>query len=317
MAHSQTPMKRSLFRRFLPLFLTLAALALAGGWVAFVLIPWPGGWATRNPGMTAVMQQRMEEAEGRGELLQLRQEWVPLDRISANLVRAVIVAEDGRFQEHGGVDWLALAEELRWEGRLDGFSIWNAEDRRALRGAIARYRDEGEELRGRSTITQQLAKNLYFGTERSLLRKGIELLVARRLERQLGKDRILELYLNIVELGPGLFGVQAASLEYFGKGADALTLFESATLAAILPHPLTSNPNRSPARMEARRALLLQRLAPGGGGPAPDGAPPIVGPGFPDPAGSVPFVPSISTEVPVPITPPEAPPLEGGASPSP
>jgi monofunctional glycosyltransferase len=236
-------------------------LLLAVAFIWFVLIPWPRGLGSGPVGPTALMEQRIEEAESRGESLEIRQEWVALDAISSNLVRAVLVAEDDRFREHRGIDWLALAEEVEWEGG-DTFSWTSSDDRAALRRAFRTIREERDELRGRSTITQQLAKNLYFGTDRSLLRKGMELLVARRLERRLDKDRILEIYLNVAEWGPGVFGAEAASRTYFGKGAAGLTLFESATLAATLPHPLTSNPHRAPARMEWRRNVLLGRLAP-------------------------------------------------------
>ncbi|MEX2530812.1 MAG: transglycosylase domain-containing protein [Gemmatimonadota bacterium] len=238
-----------------------AALLLAAVVAWFVLIPWPWGLRSGPVGPTALMEQRLEEAEARGETLELRQDWVALDAISPNLVRAVLVAEDDRFREHGGIDWLALAEEVQWEGG-DTFSWTSSEDRAALRRALRTVWGERDELRGRSTITQQLAKNLYFGTNRTLLRKGMELVVSRRLERVLEKDRILEIYLNVAEWGPGVFGAEAAARTYFGKGAGQLTLFEAATLAATLPHPLTSNPHRAPARMEWRRNNLMGRLVP-------------------------------------------------------
>lgn len=238
-----------------------AALVLAAAVAWFVLIPWPWGLGSGPVGPTELMEQRLEEAEARGETLELRQDWVALDAISPNLVRAVLVAEDHRFREHGGIDWLALAEEVQWEGG-DTFSWTSSDDRAALRRAFRTVWGERDELRGRSTITQQLAKNLYFGTDRTLLRKGMELVVARRLERVLEKDRILEIYLNVAEWGPGVFGAEAAARTYFGKGAGQLTLFEAATLAATLPHPLTSNPHLAPARMEWRRNNLMGRLVP-------------------------------------------------------
>ena len=238
-------------------------IALLGGvlLVWFVVVPWPRGLESGDPGPTALMEQRTREARAAEETLEIRREWVALDGISSNLTRAVIVAEDHRFREHTGVDWLALAEEVEWEGG-DDFSWRSSSDRAALRRALRFVWDHRDDLRGRSTLTQQLAKNLYFGTERSLLRKGLELVVARRLERHLEKDRILELYLNVAEWGPGLFGAEAASQEYFGLSAGELNLFQAATLAATLPHPLTSNPHRAPRQMEWRRAILLQRLTP-------------------------------------------------------
>ena len=126
---------------------------------------------------------------------------------------------------------------------------------------MAYYRSHSDEIKGRSTLTQQLAKNLYFTPERSLTRKAGEFVVASRLERFLGKDRILELYLNTAELGPGIFGVGAAARVYFGVPAQRLTRIQSASLAATLPHPLTSNPKTRPARMAWRRDLIMARLA--------------------------------------------------------
>jgi hypothetical protein len=135
------------------------------------------------------------------------------------------------------------------------------------------------ELRGRSTITQQLAKNLFFGTDRSFVRKAMELVVARRLERRLEKDRILEIYLNAAEWGPGIFGVEAAARRYFGRPASELTLTQAAALAGTLPHPLTSNPAYRPGQMAWRRDLILSRLSPSGTGvpgPIPEPPPDLV-----------------------------------------
>jgi len=129
----------------------------------------------------------------KGESLEIRREWRPLEAISPNLVRAVVAAEDYRFREHRGIDWVSLAEEVHWRGG-DGFSWMSASDLRALAEAVRYAWSNRATLRGRSTITQQLAKNLYFGTDRSPLRKAMEMGVARRLERRLEKDRILELY---------------------------------------------------------------------------------------------------------------------------
>jgi membrane peptidoglycan carboxypeptidase len=158
------------------------------------------------------------------------------------------------------VDWKALAEELHWSGDED-FSWSDAADRAALLEAARYYRAHRSEIKGRSTLTQQLAKNLYFSPGRSLARKAGELVVARRLERFLGKDRILEIYLNTVELGPGIFGVGAATRAYFDVPAQRLSRFQAASLAATLPHPLTSNPATRPGRMAWRRDLILERLA--------------------------------------------------------
>jgi monofunctional biosynthetic peptidoglycan transglycosylase len=244
------------------IFGIVAVLAVV--WIAFwwILVPFPFGLGSGDPGESSLMEQRVREARERGESLVIRRAWTPLERISGNLQRAVIVAEDYRFREHRGVDWVSLAEEVHWTGD-SSFSWLSPRDLRALVRALGYVVAHRDEVRGRSTITQQLAKNLYWGTDRSFVRKAMEFVVARRLERRLGKDRILELYLNVAEWGPGIFGAEAAARTYFGRSAADLTLIQAAALAATLPHPLTSNPSRSPGRMEWRRDLILGRLRPG------------------------------------------------------
>lgn len=250
-------------RTFLAALGALFFVALA---IWFLVIPYPRGLAEGNPETTALIEQRMDEARTAGDSLEIRRTWVPLDRISRNLVRAVVVAEDYRFRQHEGIDWVSLAEEVEWSGD-DDFSWLDPSDLAALVDAAAFVWANRSELRGRSTLTQQLAKNLYFGTDRTLLRKAMEAVVARRLERTLSKDRILELYLNIAEWGPGIFGAEAAARAYFGRSAAELTLDQAAALAATLPHPLTSNPARSPSRMAWRKELILDRIDPSRGIP--------------------------------------------------
>ncbi|MGH7477880.1 MAG: transglycosylase domain-containing protein [Longimicrobiales bacterium] len=240
-------------------------LALIGAaWFYFLALPWGITLRWREPQRTAMMQQRLEQAAAAGEALEIEQAWVPLERISPALRRAVVVAEDGRFYEHSGVDWQALREEFRYGGDED-FSFFDLDDLRALRGSLGYYRANRDRVRGRSTITQQVAKNLYFSTHRSVLRKLEELIVAKRLERLLSKDRILEVYLNIAEWGPGIFGAEAAARHHFGRSAAELTRHQAAQLAASLPHPLRINPSRSPGRMAWRVALIEQWM--GGTGP--------------------------------------------------
>jgi monofunctional glycosyltransferase len=253
------------------------ALALVAGFLVWLFLPWPVTLRWRDPGTTPLMRERVREATARGDSLELRHQRVPLARISPAVVRAVITAEDGRFREHAGVDWQALAEEVGYDG-APPFSLLDPHDLRALGRALLRTFTHREELRGRSTITQQLAKNLYFTPERSLTRKVAELFVAQRLEWLLSKDRILELYLNTVELGPGIFGVEAAARHYFGVGASDLTRYQAATLAATLPHPLTSNPERAPGRMAWRRDLILRYMDGGGGMRVPEAPPELVPP---------------------------------------
>jgi monofunctional biosynthetic peptidoglycan transglycosylase len=228
--------------------------------VLLVGLPWP--WVLRwvEPARTSFMLFRAREAARDGTHLSFAHRPVPLEEIPGDLVQAVLVSEDDRFREHHGVDWKALAEEVHWSGG-DDFHWTSLSDVRALGGAVRYLLRHRSELKGRSTITQQLAKNLFFTPERSLVRKVEELVVARRLERSLSKDRILELYLNTAELGPGIFGVDAAARAYFGVGVQRLDRTECASLAATLPHPLTSNPAHRPGRMAWRRNLILQRLA--------------------------------------------------------
>jgi len=159
----------------------------------------------------------------------------------------VIIAEDSRFRSHVGIDPAEIADALGVDG-AHGF--WSAV------GAVWRHRDR---LRGASTITQQLAKNLYLSSSRNPLRKIKEAVTALRLELALSKDRILELYLNVAEWGPGIWGADAASRAYFAVPASRLTQEQAAELAATLPHPRTSNPTFRPERTLARRGLILAR----------------------------------------------------------
>lgn len=234
-------------------------LALALPLVVWLGIPWPYALRWANPERTAFMAYRVREARRAGEEFTLRHAWVPLEEVPDVLVRAVIMAEDQRFREHDGVDWRSLGEEVRYAGDAS-FSWTDPDDRAALREALRYGWAHRSELRGRSTITQQLAKNLFFTPHRNVARKGLEMVVAWRLERALSKDRILELYLNTVELGEGIFGVEAGAQAHFGVSASELTRFQAASLAATLPHPRTSNPSHRPGRMAWRRDLILRRL---------------------------------------------------------
>ena len=246
----------SLRRWIAPALILVAALPI----VTLAGLPWP--WVLRwaNPPRTSFMLYREREARRERGTFTLAEDWVPLAEIPSVLVRAVLVSEDDRFREHHGVDWKALGEEVHWQGG-DTFSWWRGRDRAALRVALRYAWAHRHEIKGRSTVTQQLAKNLFFTPERSFLRKAEELAVARRLERFLSKDRILELYLNTVELGPGVFGVGAASRQYFGVPVQHIDRVQAASLAATLPEPLRSNPGHRPDRMAWRRDLILQRLA--------------------------------------------------------
>jgi monofunctional biosynthetic peptidoglycan transglycosylase len=264
-------------RRALQLSLALALLPVGAVLICLVFLPWPLSLRWRDPGPTSFMEHRIREAREEGRTLTIQQVWVPLGQISPNLRRAVLVAEDDRFYQHHGIDWRALGEEVGYQGDT-AFSWWDRQDRRALREALAYFWAHRSEIRGRSTLTQQLAKNLYFTPTRSLARKLGEAIVAHRLELFLSKDRILEIYLNVAEWGPGVFGAEAAAQTYFDCGSDDLSLEQAATLAATLPHPLTSNPRFRPARMAWRRDMLILRLR----GPPPPPPPQIEVPLLPD-----------------------------------
>jgi monofunctional biosynthetic peptidoglycan transglycosylase len=183
---------------------------------------------------------------------------VGLDSISPSLVEAVLTAEDARFRLHRGIDWVEVRKALGY--RRTRFDWSAAQDRRELGRAMSTARSRREAMRGASSITQQVAKNLYLSPSRSALRKLKEAVTAYRLERALGKDRILELYLNVAELGDGVWGAEAASRRYFRTSAGRLSLTQSAALAATLPFPRSSNPAYRPVRMRRRQDLILRRM---------------------------------------------------------
>jgi monofunctional biosynthetic peptidoglycan transglycosylase len=183
---------------------------------------------------------------------------VVLDSVSPLLVEAVLAAEDARFRTHRGIDWVEVRKALGY--RRTRFEWDSAAHRAELGRAVSTARSRREAMRGASTITQQLAKNLYLSPSRSALRKLKEAVTAYRLERALGKERILELYLNVAELGTGIWGVDAASRRYFSRSAAQLTLTQAAALAATLPFPRSSNPAYRPVRMRRRQDLILRRM---------------------------------------------------------
>jgi monofunctional biosynthetic peptidoglycan transglycosylase len=193
--------------------------------------------ARENPGLTAVMRQREEEARRAGRPPRTVRAWVPIGRISRHLVHAVLAAEDQKFFGHEGVDWDAIKESVEVNRARKRFA------------------------RGGSTITQQLAKNLFFSTHKSLLRKGRELVVARWLEEDLSKRRILELYLNVIEWGDGLYGCQAAARRYYGKDCSDLGPPEAAGLAAMIPNPRRLNPAANPGRHARAQRRVLWLMA--------------------------------------------------------
>jgi monofunctional biosynthetic peptidoglycan transglycosylase len=185
-----------------------------------------------DPPLTMVQAQRRIEAWARQKPYTRRQEWVPLGSIAPNLQHAVISAEDGRFFQHRGIDW------------------------KEVQKVVDQDVEDGRLGRGGSTITQQLVKNLFFTTSRSVLRKGVELTLAPLAELVLPKKRILELYLNVIEWGPGVYGAEAAARFWYGGGAATMNRDQAARLAAVIPSPL----RRKPARMNAYSAEILRRM---------------------------------------------------------
>jgi len=214
------------FLRMLLLWLILGILFL---WSLFAMALVAARWI--NPPTTAVHMERRLQAWIRGKPYRDRYTFLPLSQISPNLQHAVIAAEDANFYHHHGFDWqqiqIAAKEDL-----------------------------EGERTRGASTLTQQLVKNLFFGTNRSFLRKGIETTLVPVAEFALGKKRILELYLNVVEWGPGVYGAQSACHYYDNTTARNISREQAARLAAILPAPL----KRRPERMNSYSAIILRRM---------------------------------------------------------
>jgi monofunctional biosynthetic peptidoglycan transglycosylase len=220
------------------LLLAVGTATLALGAYVYLTLPDVRGLKTKNPARTAFMALREREYRGReGRAPKRQQTWVPLKRISPNLVDAVLLAEDAGFYQHDGVDYHELWESVKLNWR----------DRRMRRGA--------------STITQQLAKNLYLSPERTITRKARELLIARRLEHDLGKRRILEIYLNVVEWGRNLYGAEEAARRYFGVPARDLTPAQSATLAGMLINPIRYSPLAPSSRLARRKRIILERMA--------------------------------------------------------
>ena len=228
------------------LLAALLLLAVAGAAYVVLGLPSPAevrALAATNPQTTALMRQRAEEARRAGRTPRRVQTWVPLGRVSRHLIRAVLASEDQKFFGHDGVDWQAIQKSMD-------------EDRK-----------KGRFARGGSTITQQLAKNLFFTTSKSLTRKLRELVAARWMEQDISKRRILELYLNVIEWGDGIYGAEAAARRWYGKSASDLGEEEAAGLAGMIPNPRRINPSVSPARFARaqRRVLWLMQGGAGAG----------------------------------------------------
>ena len=270
----------------------LAVLALVFGCAAYLYLTLPDVRVliTKNPEDTAFMRLRAEEARREGQELKRQFKWVPYSRISSHLKRAVLVAEDSAFWVHDGVDYQQIKESM--EMNLERMEF----------------------ARGASTITQQLAKNLYLTPSKNPVRKARELVIARRLEAELTKQRVLELYLNVIEWGDGIFGAEAAARAHFRKSAAALTADEAALLAAAIINPRVLDPGRPSARLRTRQQMIMRRM--GAVTPPPVtvdvGLPPSdEPPALPPPEGAPLVLPGQVLPVDKPLIPPVKPPGGG------
>ena len=221
-----------------------------------VTFPRVGRLRDNNPETTAMIETRLQEARERGEQPKRVQQWVPLERISPNLQRAVLAGEDSNFATHNGFDYEAIQK------------AWEQAQRDAAKEAKQQGEDESSWIpampsfkRGASTISQQLAKNLYLTTERSFVRKAREAAITYFMEKNLSKRRILEIYLNVIEWGDGIYGAEAAARTYFRKSAADLTADEAAFLSAIIPNPRTEfNPQLKPKRVARRKRIIARGM---------------------------------------------------------
>lgn len=218
--------------------LAAAVFVLLAGLTAHQILTWPdvATLESSNPETTAFMETYRQRVKRQGEPLNLDWRWVPYLRIGKNLPRAVLVSEDIEFLDH------------------EGFSGHE------IRAALEDTLKEGKSLRGASTLTQQLAKNLWLTPSRNPWRKVKEALLTRELERRLSKRRILELYLNVVEFGPGIYGAEAAARHYFGTSANALGEAQAAALAAALPNPTAWHPGTDSKTARRRAERILRRM---------------------------------------------------------
>ena len=223
---------RNIFR----IFAAAAAAAVLASAAYVLWLPDVSALKKKNPKVTSCMLIKERQAAAKGKKLGRDMIWTDWDGISENLKHAVLVAEDDTFYRHKGVEWESMRRALMTDWKTRSLA------------------------RGGSTITQQVAKNLYLSPSKNPLRKIKEILIARRLEKSLGKRRIFEIYLNIAEWGKGIYGAQAASKAYFGKNASDLTPEEAAALAAVLPSPRRYSPTKGTRFMEKRKSQIVGRM---------------------------------------------------------
>lgn len=193
-------------------------------------------WRSHPPQMTAFMDARLDKIRETKPAAVLKHQWQPYEKISDNLKRAILTAEDDKFLDHEGFDW---------EG---------------IQKAIEKNEKRGKVVAGGSTISQQLAKNLFLSGQRSFVRKGQEAIITIMMENALGKRRILEIYLNVIEWGDGVFGAEAAARHYFGVRAAELSTYQAAKLAAMVPRPRFYDRNRNAPYLLKRSDIIQSRL---------------------------------------------------------
>jgi monofunctional biosynthetic peptidoglycan transglycosylase len=227
---------KNLFRILVAFFGSILLLFIFSLMVIYFSVPDVEVLKKENPSTTSFIEFRKKEARKQGKKLKIQQRWVRLRDVPEILRKSIIVGEDASFWIHQGIDWYEVKQSIKknWE--------------------------EGEIARGGSTITQQLAKNLYLTPEKTIYRKMREWFIAKELERTLTKSRILELYLNTIELGRGVFGIRSAAQQYFHKQPWQLELWEMVRLAAIIPSPLNIQPNYPSRGLRWRSRVILRRL---------------------------------------------------------
>lgn len=227
-------MIRRLFRWLGEAVLAIVVLVLLYQLWLFAHVLW---WIDHNPSTTAFMQTGLARLQEKKTDAKLRHTWVPYDRISPHLKRAIIAAEDARFLEHEGFD-------------VEG-----------IQAAVEKNLKKGKLVAGGSTISQQLAKNLFLSGQRSFIRKGQEAVLTLMIETTWSKRRILEVYLNVIEWGDGIYGAEAAARRYFGVSAAKLNRYQAAQLAAMVPSPRRYERNRGGPHYQRRVATILRYMS--------------------------------------------------------
>lgn len=212
---------------------------------------------SENPTTSSLIEYRITKTQSEGKTPRKNMIWQPIGQISPHLQRAVLAGEDARFFEHDGFDWDAI--EKAWDEAVkEGEKEAKKEgdyDPESWIPPMPKFK------RGASSITQQLAKNLYLSEDRNFLRKGREAAITYFLERELSKKRILEIYLNVIEWGDGIYGAEAASRFYFEKSASNLTRAQAAYLSAMIPSPLNVfNPKKNPKRVKRRQRVIQKGM---------------------------------------------------------